>query len=93
MDYRKGYLAIAVSLTALDVIVAFYFGRPMWQAWSRDILGLGLLVMLGALWITSLTNVWAQALCGISATTGPRGSMESPSVIPFRGESRGESHV
>jgi hypothetical protein len=57
---RTGYLIIAVLLTVLDGAIVVCSGRPVWTAWSGDIVQRGLLVLLAALGATSLTNVWAQ---------------------------------
>ena len=88
MGNREGNLVIAVVLTVLDVAVAVYCGPPIWVAWSGDILSLGLLVMLGALWVTSLANVWARAVCTPPATTEGLISLGAPTAIPIPVESR-----
>lgn len=62
MDRRAASLAIAIPLTVLDGYVAVYYGWPVWQAWSGDILGRGLLLVMAALAAVSLGNVWVPAI-------------------------------
>ncbi len=89
MANRKGYLAVAFFLTVVDGFVAVHYGGLVWKAWSGDIWGRGLLVMFAALAITSLANVWAQAICRVS------GAHETHSVnaIPVSIETRGARNV
>jgi hypothetical protein len=61
MRWRLNYLAIAVLLTVLDIVVTVYYGTAVWAAWSDDILARGLLLLFAALGATSLANVWVQA--------------------------------
>ena len=58
MRWRLNYLAIAVLLTVLDIVVTVYYGTAVWAAWSGDILARGLLVLFAALAATSLANIW-----------------------------------
>ena len=52
--------AIAISMTLLDVAVAFRYGAEIWTAWS----GIGwvrlLILAIGALLASSLANIWGQ---------------------------------
>ena len=54
MIVKKGYFAVAVSLTVLDGLIAVYYDSAVWTAWSSDIWARALLMMLAALEITSL---------------------------------------
>ena len=67
MDKRWGYLVIAVSLTVSDGFVTVHYGWPVWRAWSWDTWSRGLLFMMVAMGVTSLANLWAQAI-PLSAT-------------------------
>lgn len=62
MDKQTGYQVIAASSTVLDAHVAVYYGWPIWQAWSDDILGRGLSLVMAALATASLAHVWVGAI-------------------------------
>jgi hypothetical protein len=44
VKWRVSHLIIAVLLTVLDGIVAVYYGKAIWIAWSPDLPARGLLV-------------------------------------------------
>ncbi len=88
-----GYLFIAISLTALDVVVTVHFGWPVWVASSGDILSRGLLVMMAALAVTSLANVWAQAILKIRHRVETQNAVYDADAAGLLFEPRGEHHV
>lgn len=93
MALRMGYLAIAISLTVFDGIVTVRYGIPLWIAWSGNFWRRGLVVVLAALEVTTLLDIWAQTI--LRARCIP----EAPkavhhlvaSAVPL--EPRGEHHV
>lgn len=89
MTHRKRLLAIAFFFTVLYGFVAVYLGGPAWTAWSGDIWSRGLLVMLAALAVTSLANVWAQAVCKV----GDAPETQRVNTVPASIESRGARDV
>ena len=89
MANRKGHLAIALFLTVLYGFVALDLGGPAWTAWSGDVWSRGLLVMLAALAVTSLANVWAQAVCKV----GDARKTQRVDTAPVSIESRGARNV
>lgn len=93
MTHRKGYLAIACFLTVLDGFVAVHYGRPVWTAWSGDTWSRGLLVMLEALAITSLANVWAQAISGVDSAVENQSVTQTFDANSVPGQPRGAHDV
>lgn len=91
MAMRMGCLVIAVSLTIFDAVVTVHFGWPVWVAWSGDILGRGLLIMMTALAATSLANVWAQAISRIRSALMTQSAPYVAVALPI--ERRGQHHV
>lgn len=61
MGGRTRRLAVAVSLTVLDAVVAVHYGRVVWRAFAGIIWGRLLLLLLAALGATSLLNLWVRA--------------------------------
>jgi hypothetical protein len=61
MGGRTRRLAVAVSLTVLDAVVAVHYGRVVWRAFAGIIWGRLLLLLLAALGATSLLNLWVCA--------------------------------
>ena len=61
MGGRTRRLAVAVSLTVLDAVVALYYGGAVWRAFAGIIWGRLLLLLLAALGATSLLNLWVRA--------------------------------
>jgi hypothetical protein len=78
MKGRIGYLVIAVSLTTLDAAVTVYYGMVVCEGWSGDIWARGLVALFAALEATSLANVWAQAVAGVSVPPDGRSAMPIP---------------
>lgn len=66
MVWKRRCLAVAVLLTLLDGVVTVNYGKPLWTAWSGDILARSLLILFATLGATSLADVWAQAGPGFS---------------------------
>ena len=58
---RSTNLNIAILLTILDAAVALHYGPVIWQTWSGILWSRLLLILLGAVWLISLANVWARA--------------------------------
>ena len=63
MDFTGKNFAIAVTLTVLDLVVAFRYGTAVWQAYSEIIWYRLLLLLFAAVWITSLADLWSRARC------------------------------
>lgn len=61
MGERTRRLAVAVSLTVLDAVVALHFGGVVWRAFAGIIWSRLLLLLLAALGATSLLNLWVRA--------------------------------
>lgn len=90
---RTGYLTIAVLLTVLDGAVVVCYGWPVWTAWSEEIMGRGLLVLLAALGATSLANVWAQVVPAQNFLSGDRSADLEHTAVPIPVEARGQADV
>ena len=61
MDLRKRRFAVAVTLTVLDLVVVLSYGRELWRAFSPIIWCRILLLLVFAVWLTSLARVWSRA--------------------------------
>ena len=61
MRERTKYLAIAVSLTVLDGVVALHCGSVVWRTWSAILWSRMVILLLAAVWAVSLANIWARA--------------------------------
>lgn len=88
-----GYFFMAVSLTVLDDVVTVHFGWPVWVAWSGDILGQGMLVMMAALATMSLANVWANAISRVRHGLATQRAADDADAVALLLELRGEHHV
>lgn len=60
MDFRSRRFFVAVTLTVLDGVVALCYGREVWRASSPIIWCRILLLLLSAVWLTSLARVWSR---------------------------------
>jgi hypothetical protein len=58
---RSNWLGIAISLTALDAGVTTYYGGVVWKAFAVVIWSKLLLLLLAALWATTLLHIWVHA--------------------------------
>jgi predicted phage tail protein len=90
---RTGYLTIAVLLTVLDGAVVVCYGWPVWTAWSEEIMGRGLLVLLAALGATSLANVWAQMVPAPNDPPCGRRADREQTTAGIQVEARGQTDV
>jgi len=61
MGERTKCLATAVSVTVLDAAVATYYGGVVWKAYAVVIWSKLLLLLLAAVWATSLLHIWVHA--------------------------------
>jgi hypothetical protein len=52
------WLGIATSVTALDAAVVTYYGGVVWRAFSLVIWSKLLLLLLAAVWATTLLHIW-----------------------------------
>lgn len=93
MAERAKYLTVAVLLTILGAVVAVYSSVAIWKAWAGDIWACALLAFFAALEATSLANVWAQTLSGLSASFSGRISECGRTTTPIPAEARGHSDV
>jgi hypothetical protein len=58
---RSTWLGIAISLAALDAAVATYYGGVVWRAFAVVIWSKLLVLLLVAVWATTLLHVWTHA--------------------------------
>ena len=61
MGKRRTWLGIALSATALDATVATYCSGVVWRAFAVVIWSKLLLLLLAAVWATTLLHVWIHA--------------------------------
>ena len=61
MGKRSNWLGIAISVTALDAGVTTYYGGVVWKAFAVVIWSKLLLLLLAALWATTLLRIWVHA--------------------------------
>lgn len=61
MGERTKCLATAVSVTVLDATVATYYGGVVWKAYAVVIWSKLLLLLLAAVWATTLLHIWIHA--------------------------------
>jgi hypothetical protein len=57
---RSNWLGIAISLTALDAGVTTYYGGVVWRAFAVLIWSKLLLLLLAAVWATTLLHIWVH---------------------------------
>jgi hypothetical protein len=57
---RSTWLGIAISLSALDAAVATYYGGVVWRAFAVVIWSKLLVLLLVAVWATTLLHVWTH---------------------------------
>lgn len=86
-------LTIAISMTLLDVAVAFRYGAEIWTAWS----GIGwvrlLILALGALLASSLANIWVQTGRGLGRAVMNAHPASAPREVEIHRERQGEGDV
>jgi hypothetical protein len=58
---RTTWLGIAISVTALDAAVVTYYGGAVWRAFAVVIWSKLLLLLLAAVWATTLLHIWDHA--------------------------------
>jgi hypothetical protein len=58
---RTTWLGIATSVTALDAAVVTYYGGVVWRAFAVVIWSKLLLLLLAAVWATTLLHIWVHA--------------------------------
>jgi hypothetical protein len=90
---RAKHFIIAVSLTVLDVVVVVRYGGVIWRVWSGIIWSNMLLLLLAALWATTLLDLWARACRNLRYTLRVRGLRLSSSLLTTPTELRGERDV
>ena len=61
MGKRSTWLGIAISVTALDAGVTTYYGGVVWKAFAVVIWSKLLLLLLAAVWATTLLHIWVHA--------------------------------
>ncbi len=60
MGKRTTWLGIATSVTALDAVVVTYYGGVVWRAFAVVIWSKLLLLLLAAVWATTLLHIWVH---------------------------------
>ena len=93
MTKRPRFLIIAILLTFLNVAVTVYSGVAIWTAWPGDIWNRELLALLAALGVTSLVNVWVQALARSVDLLGRRTIESEHGATRIPTEARGSGNV
>jgi hypothetical protein len=58
---RSTWFGIAISVTALDAGVTTYYGGVVWKAFAVVIWSKLLLLLLAAVWATTLLHIWVHA--------------------------------
>jgi hypothetical protein len=58
---RSNWLGIVISVTALDAGVTTYYGGVVWKAFAVLIWSKLLLLLLAAVWATTLLHIWVHA--------------------------------
>ncbi|RZU35322.1 hypothetical protein [Edaphobacter modestus] len=61
MGKRTTWLGIAISVTALDAAVVTYYGGLVWRAFAVVIWSKLLLLLLAAVWATTLLHIWVHS--------------------------------
>ena len=61
MGKRSNWVGIAISVTAFDAGVTTYYGGVVWKAFAVVIWSKLLLLLLAAVWGTTLLDVWDHA--------------------------------
>jgi hypothetical protein len=90
---RTGYFMIAVLLTIPSAAVTVHSGVAIWKAWPEDIWDCEFLVLLASLGISSLVNVWVQAILGSGVSLGGRTMEWGRRTTPIPLEVRGHGDV
>ena len=93
MKGRTGYFMIAILLTLPSAAVTVHSGVAIWKAWPEDIWDCEFLVLLASLGISSLVNVWVQAILGSGVSLGGRTMEWGRSTTPIPAEVRGHGDV
>lgn len=90
-NFRR--LTIAISMTLLDLAVAFRYGMDIWTAWS----GIGwvrlLTLAMGALLASSLAKIWVQTYRGLGHAPLSARAASVPGEVAIHGERQGEGDV
>jgi hypothetical protein len=58
---RSAWFGITISVTALDAGVTTYYGGVVWKAFAVVIWSKLLLLLLAAIWATTLLHIWVHA--------------------------------
>jgi hypothetical protein len=58
---RSNWVGIAISVTAFDAGVTTYYGGVVWKAFAVVIWSKLLLLLLAAVWATTLLHIWVHA--------------------------------
>ena len=93
MAERKTYLTIALLLTILEAVVVLRYGGATWTGWSGVVWIRLRMLLLAALSVTSLVNVWAQAIHGLGRALDGKPSALALSAAVTRTEPHGEGDV
>ena len=84
MGKRSNWLGIAISVTVLDVGVIRYCGGVVWKAFAAIIWSKLLLLLLAAVWATTLLHIWVYACSRLRQENQERRVVAS---IPVNGPS------
>ncbi len=83
------HFVIAITLTVLEFSVALRYGTAIWQAYSGVIWSRLLLLLLTAVWATSLAHLWSRAHREWRRAAHGRRIRLSPILVPPAHPTRG----
>jgi len=81
MNFKRKHFITAIALTALDLAVTLRYGVVIWQAYSGVIWSRLLLLLLAAVWATSLANLWSRAYRELRGVARDRRFRLSPLLV------------
>jgi hypothetical protein len=90
---RTTWLGIAISVTALDAGVTTYYGGVVWKAFAVVIWSKLLLLLLAAVWATTLLHIWVHACSRLRQENQERRVVVSIPVNGLSAELREEIDV
>jgi hypothetical protein len=90
---RARWFIVAVSLTVMDAVVAQNDCGMIWQAWSGILWIRAPLLLLGAIWVGSLADVWAQVFREMRRSKLPQAAEITPRMATAPIEFKGDGDV
>jgi hypothetical protein len=90
---RSTWFGVSISMTALDAAVTTYYGPLIWKAFAVVIWSKLLLLLLCAVWATTLLHIWAYACSQLQHTNRECPVAASISVDDVSTQMIGETDV